>query len=510
MKAIIIGSGISGLTAALYMLRDGHDVTVLEQYGEVGGVTAAIRKDGYTWELGQLILEGFAPGEQAGYILEDLGIADKIRTVKNDRIYSFPDFVIRRPDAYAGPWWRKEFFKKLFPEDADGIDEYYRLYVRFMELVTLARRSERETGIRSLVLKARLYLKLLPLLPRIGWSARKLGSRLFSSGKMQAALMSILADFVVRPSQFPGLGIPAVNPEPAFDSRVPLEVSGSGRQPSYRNVIGGVNALVGVMAGEIAKAGGVVRTGTAAVKILIEDGKVKGVKTGDGSVLPADVVISSGGAKEVFHELVGPGNLPPKFLKMVDELPLMESIFMVHLGVDFDPVPFQKGALCYYYLTYDIEGGIEHVQSGRYHEGKDGFLVYVPSAHSPGMAPPGRHAVTVYTIAPSELGEGTWEARKEEFADKLLAEAEKYVPGLREHTLVRVILTPDDFKKRTHCKHHSFGGFAPVMGKKGIPFRTPVKGLWFVGSQSESGAGLNSVLEGTWRCIRLIRKDLGA
>jgi phytoene dehydrogenase-like protein len=327
---------------------------------------------------------------------------------------------------------------------------------------------------------------------------------------MQAALMSILADFVVRPSQFPGLGIPAVNPEPAFDSRVPLEVSRSGRQPSYRNVIGGVNALVGVMAGEIAKAGGVIRTGTPAAKILIEDGKVKGVKTGDGSVRPADVVISSGGAKEVFHELVGPGNLPKKFLKMVDELPLMESIFMVHLGVDFDPVPLQKGALCYYYLTYDIEGGIEHVQSGWYHEGKDGFLVYVPSAHSPGMAPPGRHAVTVYTIAPSELGEGTWEARKEEFADKLLAEAENYVPGLKEHTLVRVILTPDDFKKRTHCKHHSFGGFAPVMGKKGIPFKTPVKGLWFVGSQSESGAGLNSVLEGTWRCIRLIRKDLGA
>ena len=42
MKVVIIGSGISGLTAALYMIQDGHRVVVLEQYQTPGGVTAAI------------------------------------------------------------------------------------------------------------------------------------------------------------------------------------------------------------------------------------------------------------------------------------------------------------------------------------------------------------------------------------------------------------------------------------------------------------------------------------
>ncbi len=66
MKVAIIGSGISGLTAALYMLQDGHQVVVLEQYQTPGGVTAAIRKDGYTWEQGQMLVEGFGPGEVVG------------------------------------------------------------------------------------------------------------------------------------------------------------------------------------------------------------------------------------------------------------------------------------------------------------------------------------------------------------------------------------------------------------------------------------------------------------
>ena len=180
---------------------------------------------------------------------------------------------------------------------------------------------------------------------------------------------------------------------------------------------------------------------------------------------------------------------------------------MVHLGIDFDPTPYQRGAVCCYYGTYDIEEGIERLQRGRYHEGRDGFLIYIPSSHTPEMAPPGHHAVTIYTIAPNELDEGSWYERREEFADKLLIEAEKKIPGLRDHTTVRVILTPDDFRERTHLRHHAFGGVAPVMGKSGMSHRTPFEGLWFVGAQSESGAGINNVMHGVWKTMMMILGD---
>jgi phytoene dehydrogenase-like protein len=177
----------------------------------------------------------------------------------------------------------------------------------------------------------------------------------------------------------------------------------------------------------------------------------------------------------------------------------MDSVFMVHLGLDFDPSPHVHGTVTYYYGTYDIEGGVEKARAGNYHEGKDGFVVHVPTLHTPGMAPAGHHAMTIYTICPDRLKDGDWATQKEEFADKLVAYAEKYIPGLKEHTQVRAILTPEDFRKRTHVDHHAFGGLAPIMNTPRVPHQTPVQGLWFVGAQSESGGGINNVMPAAYK-----------
>ena len=179
----------------------------------------------------------------------------------------------------------------------------------------------------------------------------------------------------------------------------------------------------------------------------------------------------------------------------------------MHLGVDYDPTVYQHGApLCYYYMTYDIPGAIKELEEDIYHEGKDGFLVFCLSAVSPDMAPPGRHTITVYTIAPNFPKNGSWEADKERWADTLLAYAEQYVPGLRAHTTTRVIVTPEDFRKRTYLAHHAFGGCTPRLGRKPIEAKTPVEGLWFIGAQSETFGGVTSGITGANRVVeRIIR-----
>ena len=48
------------------MVRAGHQVTVYEQFSEIGGVTATLRREGFGWDLGPLLLEGLGPGEPAG------------------------------------------------------------------------------------------------------------------------------------------------------------------------------------------------------------------------------------------------------------------------------------------------------------------------------------------------------------------------------------------------------------------------------------------------------------
>jgi len=498
---------MAGLTAAATLVRAGHQATVYEQFAEIGGVTATLRREGFGWDLGPLLLEGLGPGEPAGKVLAELGIADQVRLVREDRGVVFPDFALWKPAEYGGPYWRRERLKELFPDEREGLDRYYQFYDRMMDLVALVRRAEQASGPTALLLKARMWLAFNRVKAMQDWSAEQVMDHFFRGPELKALYTSILADFVVRPSQFPGLGIPTVNVETAFDKRIPLQVSKAGPWPGYHYVLGGCGQLVEAMAGVIRAGGGQIQTSARVRQISVEGGRVTGVVLDDGHREPADLVLASGGARETFFGLVGREHLPADFAAQVEDVPFMESVLMVHVGINFDPTPYQPAPLCYYYGTYDIEGGVARCQRGEYHEGREGFLIYVPSLHSPELALPGHHAVTVYTIAPNRLREGTWAGRREEMGDKLLAEAERVVPGLRERAQVRVILTPEDFRARTHQEHHSFGGCAPVMGKEGTPHRTPIRGLWFIGAQSESRGGVANVIAGTRKVMRVVVKS---
>ena len=51
-KAIVIGAGVSGLTAALKLKDKGFDVVVLEKLSRAGGVIDTFEKDGFKAESG--------------------------------------------------------------------------------------------------------------------------------------------------------------------------------------------------------------------------------------------------------------------------------------------------------------------------------------------------------------------------------------------------------------------------------------------------------------------------
>jgi prolycopene isomerase len=124
------------------------------------------------------------------------------------------------------------------------------------------------------------------------------------------------------------------------------------------------------------------------------------------------------------------------------------------------------------------------------------------------MAPAGKHAITVYTIAPNDI-EGDWARDKDALTDKLLGEAEKIIPGLRASATVRLTLTPREFREITHMpNHHSFGGYCPMLNRSGAPHRTPFKGLWFIGSQSESGPGVWTQLMSSRNVCKALSREV--
>jgi len=506
MKVGIIGSGLAGLTAGAYMARDQHDVTIYEQFSDIGGVAATLQQEGYGWDLGPLLIEGIGPNEPAGDVLAELGLANRIKLIQQDRGLAFPDFDLWKPEEYAGPYWRREKLKKLFPAEAKGLDSYYEFYDRIMDMMALFGKVEKQSGLPKLINKLRLLSAFRKVKHMQDWSAAQVMTHFFKEEKIKAVYTAILADFVVLPSQFQGLAIPAVNVENAFDKRIPRNLSKAGPRPAYHYVAGGCGTLVAAMADMIRSNGGTILINTPVKRIAVESGRVEGVVTGDDVLNKCDLVIASGGAKECFLDMVGREYLTPEYTRLVEDIPLMESVFMVHLGIDFDPSPYQRAELCYYIGAYDVEKGVNHCKDGVYHEGEDGFLIYVPSLHSPDMAPAGHQALTIYTIAPNKAKQGNWTDLKDEMSDKLLRCAENIIPGLREHATVRVVLTPDDFKARTHLKHHSFGGCSPVMGRPGMPHKTPVENLWFVGAQSEGMGGVGNVISKTANVVKTIKR----
>jgi len=80
MKSVaIIGAGITGLTAAFYLKRQGMPVTVYEASGRVGGVIQSIRKDGFLAEFGPNTILETSP--KIGQLVRDAGLeARKLAT----------------------------------------------------------------------------------------------------------------------------------------------------------------------------------------------------------------------------------------------------------------------------------------------------------------------------------------------------------------------------------------------------------------------------------------------
>jgi phytoene dehydrogenase-like protein len=504
MKIIIIGSGMAGLTAGAYLAKGGHTVTIFEQFPTPGGVTATVRQDGFGWDIGPLLMEGFAPGDKGRLILEELGVSAQVPAVQADRGLAMPDFALWKPQEYGGPYWRRERLKQLFPEESAALERYYRFYDRMLRLMALGRRSETARGLGALWLKLRMLLAFQPVKKYVSWNGGQLMDHFFKSPVLKTVFLGIVADFVTAPSEFPALGVPSIHLETAFDQRIPTLPGTRSAQTAYTYFLGGCQSLVDAVKGVTLSHGGKLLTGMTVKRIVIENGHATGVELADGRLETADLVLASGGMKEVFFDLVGLEHIPESLVKQIESNRLMESVLMVQLGIDFDPSPYQPAALCYYYKTDDLEGSVQRMRRGYYHEGKEGFLIYVPSLHSPSLAPDGKYAVTVYTVAPDTLAEGTWSARREELVDKLLAEAEVHIPGLREHTLTSLVLTPDDFRQRTHQKHHSFGGVPPVIGNRPPAHKSPIPGLWFIGAQSESTGGVLNVMVGAQKVAKRI------
>lgn len=487
MKIIIIGAGLGGLTFGALACKQGHEVIIYEKNNVPGGVTSLFENDGYKFEQGPLLISDMLEGEPVYELLKSFGIT--LETIRADRDSTFPDFDIIRPETYQGPYWRKEYLKQIFPNEAAGLDKYYKFYDDVMHVRYLT------TLPSNIFNKIRLAYNFSKIKKFSKMSAQEVVSYFFNDEKLKAVYTAIFADFCADPDEANGLGVVFTNFETAFDLRIPLNKKNKKYYPGFCYVVGGCNKIAESLADYITSHNGKIIYNSIVDKVIVKSNKATGVIVNNQEI-NGDVVVGCGAGKDFFENTVGYEYLSKEYKEILDNYRPMESVFMLHLGIDYDPLDYMRCPLCYNYGVYDLKQATKKLRNNEYHEGHDGYLLFVPSAHCKDFAPKGHHCLTIYTICPDRLKDKSWQEVKEDYADKLIELAEQRLPSLSKHIVSKKIVTAEDFRKFTHSSKSSFGGNVPIMNLKTPPHVTSIKNLYFVGQQSENGGGLAAVILG--------------
>jgi len=88
-KIVVIGAGISGLSAAIYAQRSGFDVTLCEQHSIVGGMCTSWKRKGYLFEGAVHWLTGSSPKTKLNQLWKDTGaLNDDVKVLLPDPFYA--------------------------------------------------------------------------------------------------------------------------------------------------------------------------------------------------------------------------------------------------------------------------------------------------------------------------------------------------------------------------------------------------------------------------------------
>jgi phytoene dehydrogenase-like protein len=104
-NVVIVGAGISGLTAAAYLSHDGHAVTLLEKSEDLGGLVGSFKRDGFVFDHGIRGVENSGTlfpmlrqlGIQVDFVpnVVDMGIGNEIISINPSENYqTYKDLLI--------------------------------------------------------------------------------------------------------------------------------------------------------------------------------------------------------------------------------------------------------------------------------------------------------------------------------------------------------------------------------------------------------------------------------
>jgi phytoene dehydrogenase-like protein len=262
-------------------------------------------------------------------------------------------------------------------------------------------------------------------------------------------------------------------------------------------VRGGMGQVTALMADAAREHGAHIRVDAPVARILVEGGRAHGVELATGERIAASLVISDVDPKRTFLKLIEPAQLHERFRRRVQRLQTnVAAGLKLHCALSEAPEYRIAGNLTDQQLREATlivapdrayrEAAWRVASQGDLPEAPE-IAGFMPSVYDPSLAPPGKYTWSAYiTWAPAKLRHGTWEERREECAERLFREIERYAPNFRRALLDYVLLTPADLESRMRLTdgniHHVDAIPSQLLWQRPLEelarYRTPVERLY--------------------------------
>jgi phytoene dehydrogenase-like protein len=495
--AIVIGSGLGGLTAGALYARHGRRVLVLEQHDRCGGAATVFRRGPLLVEVGLHQMDGLDGADFKRQLFRRLGLEKRVEFIP------LPEFYAIRHASLGGEFVMPVGLEagqaaaiERFPRHARAIRYYFEVLARL--------RAYSQTIIASYHNRA-WRLVNIPLFPlrffsMVWWMRTNLGQFLDDLfGNDESVKIALCAN----------LGYYADDPDGLSLLYFAL-AQGSYHIGGGHYIRGGSQNLSDALVGVIREAGGEARTGRAVTRILTRGRQVHGVVheaalTG-GDAWEEEVPLIFGNAAPA----VLAGMLEPvegeRFFRPYRDIPLSTSLWTVYLGLNRPPSQFGVRAHNTFFMPTWMASlrQLREESTLMADDPKDRtpFFVLVDySGLDAGLAPEGQYLAVLCGLDRftnwEDLDPQSYRTRKAAWLKHLVAALDREFPGIASAIVYSEMATAKTIHRYLNTPGGTTSGFAPSPSVAGLMrphSHTSVGGLYLASAFAPPGGGFTGVI----------------
>ena len=473
-KAVIIGSGLGGLSTALRLSHKGYEVTILEKHSIPGGRLNVIEQDGFRFDMGPSFM---SMTYELDELFNSVGIKVPIELEELDPLYKVFFEGQEKPRLiYKDLKKLAEEFKDIEPNLEENAKKYLERAGQFFhDTVDKVVKTNFESKLDYVLKLTRVPLKHLPYLQRNMWREVE---KHFQSEEVRV-IFSLVAFFLgSTPFQTPAI----------YSLLNYTEMKHNG----YWKVKGGMYRLVEELVKILNEKGVKIIYNTEIVNVGNNNGKLYELIDQNGKKWTADIFISNSDAASFRGKILNREKFRDEKL---DRMHWTLAPFTIYLGVNgkIDRLGHHN-----YFLGNNFRGYADTIFTSSISPQKPYYYVNALSKSEASCAPEGCENLFILCPVPDLRYKKSWED-KEELAKNIIDDLSKRVGfDIQNNIITKKILAPDDWANMLNLYKGSGLGLAHDINQVGA-FRPKNKdeklsNLYYVGASTTPGTGLPMVI----------------